>query len=200
MDTVYTVCMIIGFGIPLVTLVFGSLLDGVLDGIDWLDGLTEADLSFGIDVGDFEVCFLPFSVHSICAGLLVFGAAGKVLDGRFTVAAVIAIAVGIGYTVSILVQTLIHRLKKVENTTYSTEQLMLYDAKVINTIVKGGFGSISITTTDGITTNYPAKAENPEISIKQGTIVSLVSFEKNLAIVKEKETLEQKYDKSAGKA
>ena len=194
MDTVYTVCLIIGFTIPLLTLLFGSLLDGLFEGISWLDGLTDLDFDFDIDIGDFEICFLPFSIHSICSGLLVFGAAGKVLQGKYTTVIVALISLGIGYIVSILVQTMIHRLKKVENTTYSTEQLMLYDATVVNTIVKGGFGSISITTADGITTNYPAKAEDPEVSIRQGTVVSLVSFEKNMAIVKKKVSLEEKYE------
>lgn len=195
MDTVFTVCMVIGFVIPLITLVFGSLFDGVLDGLSWLDSITSVDLDFGIDFGDFDICFLPFSVQSICAGLLVFGAAGKVLEGGvLATAAVIAIAVVFGYVVAVLVQTLIRRLKRVENTTYSTDELLLYDAKVVNTIVKGGFGSISITTNDGITTNYPAKAEDPDIVIRQNSLVNVVEFQNNVAIVAEKDLLEKKYD------
>lgn len=195
MDTVFTVCMVIGFVIPLITLVFGNLFDGVLDGLSWLDSITSVDLDFGIDFGDFDICFLPFSVQSICAGLLVFGAAGKVLEGgALTTAVVVVIAVAIGYVVAVLVQTMIRRLKNVENTTYSTDELLLYDAKVVNTIVKGGFGSISITTNDGITTNYPAKAEDPNITIRQNSMVNVVEFQNNVAIVVEKDLLEKKYD------
>jgi membrane protein implicated in regulation of membrane protease activity len=195
MDMVFTVCMVIGFVIPLITLVFGSLFDGVLDGIDWLDSITAIDLDFGIDVGDFDICFLPFSVQSICAGLLVFGAAGKVLEGgALKNIAVVGIAVALGYVVAVLVQTLIRKLKKVENTTYSTDELLLYDAKVVNTIIKGGFGSVSVTTTDGITSTYPAKADDPNISIRQDSIVHIVEFQGNVAIVQEKDLLEKKYD------
>lgn len=185
----------VGFLIPLITLVFGGLFDGVLDGIDWLDGITSIDLDFGIDVGDFDICFLPFSIQSICAGLLVFGAVGKVLEGgALTTIAVTLIAVAVGYVVAVLVQTMIRRLKKVENTTYSTDQLLLYDAKVVNTIVKGGFGSISITTNDGITSTYPAKAEDPNAVIRQNSLVNVVEFRNNVAIVVEKDLLEKKYD------
>ncbi len=197
MDTVFTVCMVIGFVVPLITLVFGSLFDGVLDGISWLDGLNGLDLDFDIDIGGFDVCFLPFSVQSICAGLLVFGAAGKVLEGgALTAVTVVIIAVAMGYLVAVVVQTLIKRLKDVENTTYSTDQLLLYDAKVVNTIVKGGFGSISITTNDGITSTYPAKAQNPETVIRQDSVVSILEFQDNVAIVMEKDLLERKYDEA----
>ena len=73
------------------------------------------------------------------------------------------------------------------------EQLLLYDAKVINTIVANGYGSISVTTLDGITSSYPAKAEEGSISIRQDSIVSIVRFDKNIAIVKEKDLI-KKYE------
>ena len=187
MDNVFTVCMIIGFVVPLITLIFGTLLDGLFEGIEWLDSITSFDIDFGFDIGDFEICFLPFSIHSICAGLLIFGATGKLLsEGSLSDKVLLIITITAGYIAAVLVQSLIKRLKKVENTTYSEEQLIGFTAKVVNTIVKGGYGSISISTADGITTTYPAKAKDPESVIKQDTIVTVVEFQKNIAIVMER--------------
>ena len=190
MDRVYTICIGIGFLIPLLSLVLGELLD-IFDGI--FDGF---DINPSFEIGDTSVCFLPFSIHSICAGLLLFGAVGKTFYNGSNTVVVNIIAGVIGYLFAVVIQTFIHRLKNIENTTVSTEQLLLYDAKVINTIVANGYGSISITTMDGITSSYPAKAEAKDKVIKQDTIVSIVRFEKNIAIVKEKD-IRSKYDLSS---
>lgn len=184
MERTYTICIIIGIGVPLLSLLLGQitdLLDGLLDGISGaLEGL---HIDVSINIGGTGLCLLPLSIQSICAGLLVFGATGMMLiDGKNRVLCNI-IAIAFGYLVSIIVQTLIRKLKKIENTTYSTDELLLFDAKVVNTIVVGGFGSVSITTLDGITSSYPAKAKDPTLSIHQDTKVRVLYFEKNIAIV-----------------
>lgn len=183
MERTFNICMIIGIGIPLLSLILGqitNLLDGLFDGISSIfDGL---NIHLSLDIGNASICFLPFSVQSICAGLLVFGAIGKMLLHKgLTFCLVVAIV--LGYLVSVIVQTMIQKLKNIEHTTYSKEQLLLFDAKVINTIKAGKFGSISITTLDGITTNYPAKAKDPLVEIRQDRKVQVLFFEKNVAIV-----------------
>ncbi|WP_066720020.1 hypothetical protein [Clostridium sp. Marseille-P299] len=191
MDRVYTICVAIGFGIPLLSLVLGKVFD-FLDGI--FDGIFDLlNFDFSFDIGDTSVCFLPFSIQSICGGLLIYGTVGKLFYNGHNAVIVNIIAVGLGYLIAVILQTMIHKLKKVENTTISMEQLLLYDAKVINTIVANGYGSISVTTLDGITSSYPAKAEEKDVSIKQDSIVSIVRFEKNIAIVREKDLI-KKYE------
>lgn len=191
MDRVYTICVAIGFGIPLLSFVLGKVFD-LFDGI--FEGIFESlNFDFSFEIGDTSVCFLPFSIQSICGGLLIYGTTGKLFYNGNNAMVVNIIAGGLGYLIAVILQTMIHKLKKVENTTISMEQLLLYDAKVINTILANGYGSISVTTLDGITSSYPAKAEESDISIKQDSIVSIVRFDKNIAIVKEKDLM-KKYE------
>lgn len=96
----------------------------------------------------------------------------------------------LGYLAAIVIQALISKLKHTQNTTYTKEQLVMSDARVVNTIVAGGYGSISITTLDGITVTFPAKAEDNQLLIKQDVMVSIVQFDKNTAIVRLKELIE----------
>lgn len=183
MDTVFTVCIIVGFAIPLLTLVFGGLLE--VDGFDGdIDGL---DFGFDLPLGDVCICFLPLSVHSICTGLLLFGVMGKILDGTLSPWLLLLIALIVGYCGAVVIQSLIRTLKRVEHTTYSKDQLLLFDGHIVNTVVAGGFGSVSVSTMDGITRSFPAKAENPTQVIRQGTQVTIVAFDGNTAIVKKKD-------------
>lgn len=197
MDRVYNICMLIGFSIPLLTLIFGELgdlFDGLFDGLSGLFDSLDIDLDFDIDIGDASFSIFPFSIQSICAGLLVFGGVGKMVNKGDNMVFANVVAAAVGYLIAILIQTLIRRLKKVEHTTYKKEELMLFDAKVVNTIVAGGFGSISVSTYDGITSTYPAKAEDKKEALRQGTVVEIIRFEKNVAIVRDKKSLEKKYD------
>lgn len=198
MERVYLICIVVGITIPLVTLFLGSLgdifefaFDGVLD-------VLNASIGFDpcIDFGGIDFCLLPFSIQCLSGGALVFGGVGKIMYNGHNLVATNVVAGILAYIVAMLLQTLIRFLKKVENTTYSKEQLLLFDAKVVNSIITGGFGSISVTTTDGITTVYPAVAEDKTVAIRQDSIVSIVRFDKNIAVVKEKKTDEQEYEKN----
>ncbi|HEX3076337.1 MAG TPA: hypothetical protein VHQ24_05690, partial [Lachnospiraceae bacterium] len=97
----------------------------------------------------------------------------------------------IGYLIAVVVQTMIRKLRNIEYTTYSKEQLILFDAVVINAILPGKYGRISIQTYEGITTSYPAKAEDSTVRINQDTKVRVVRFDRNVAIVQE--DIEKKY-------
>lgn len=188
MERIYMICMLIGFLIPLFLFLFGSILH-VLNGLEdalggLLDGLdVGSDLS--LEIGDTCVSLLPFSVHSISAALLGFGAVGQLVYRGDNLVFTNIIAVFSGYVLAVLIQTLIQKLKSTEHSTYSTEQLLLFEAKVVNTIVEGGFGSICIRTPDGVSRTYPAKAENRSLRIKAETQVRILRFEKDVAIVDE---------------
>ncbi|SFR68962.1 hypothetical protein [Anaeromicropila populeti] len=185
MDKIYFICIVVGIAIPAITLIIGEIFD-VFDGIfDAVDSGFDFNLSFHI--GGIEFCYLPFSLQCVSAGLLIFGCMGKIFyNGHNTV--VVNIAAGAaGYVIAIILQTLIRTLKNISHTTYAKEELLLYDGKVINTIVKGGFGSVSITTLDGITTNYPAKAAEKDAVIRQDSIVRIIRFDRNVAIVEKKQ-------------
>lgn len=189
MERIYTICLVAGVCIPLISLIIGGIFDafeGILDGIfNLVDIGVGIDISIGICGIDF--CILPFSLQCLSAGAVVFGGIGKIMYNGHDLLLVNCIAGGAGYLVAVLFQTMIHKLKKIENTTYAKEDLVLFDAKVINSIVKGGYGSISVTTYDGITTKYPAKAMNEEDYIKQDTVVKIDHFDKNIAYVRVKE-------------
>lgn len=188
MERIYTICMLIGFLVPLLLFAFGSVLH-VLNGLDdalggLLDGL-DIGSDFGLEIGDTCVSLLPLSIHSISAALLGFGAVGKlVYRGNNLAVSVVAAGVS-GYVLAVLIQTLIQKLKRTEHTTYSTEQLLLFEAKVVNTIVEGGFGSICIRTPDGVSRTYPAKAADTSLRMKSETQVRILRFEKDVAIVDE---------------
>lgn len=184
MEKVFLVCCVIGCIFPLITLIFSGIADAVDGAFDFLD----FDMDVGFEIGDTTICLLPLSINSICTGLLIYGLLGTFLYRGDNLWAVNLVGIGFAYLAAVVVQTMIRKLRKVEHTTYSKEQLLLFDAKVINTIIEGGFGAISVSTYDGITTNYPAKAENPKQKIPQNTIVTIVEFQENLAIVKPKES------------
>lgn len=186
MNTLYVICIGIGFIIPLISFLFGEIFDffeGIFNGIDFDPTL---------DIGHTSLCLLPFSLQSICGGLLTFGAVGKTFYNGRNAIIINLFAILLGYIIAVMLQTIIHKLKNIENTTHPMEQLLLYDAKVIHTIIANGFGSISVTTMDGITSSYPAKAEAPDIVIHQDTIVSILRFEDKIAIVREKD-ISKKY-------
>lgn len=194
MNTAYTVCMVIGIAIPLCSLILGSLLE-FLDGVfesasDFLEGL---DFDLSIDIGDTSICLIPVSMQSICAGLLLFGTVGKIVfNGENYIMANVA-AVLSGYVAAAAVQTLIHRLKKVDNSPRSQNELLMCDTTITNTIPVGGYGSVSIKTDKGATLSYPAKAQDPSETIRQDTSVHIIYFEKNVAIVVKAKTSTVKF-------
>jgi len=189
------ICMIIGITIPLITLLLGSLGDLFEFAFDGVLQMLDASIGFdaSIDFAGIDFCLLPLSVQCLSGGALMFGGVGMLMYNGSNKIMTNIVAGIVAYIVAALLQTLIHWMKRVENTTYSKEQLLLFDAKVVNSILKGSYGSVSVTSNDGITTVYPAKADNSEISIRQDTVVEIVRFERNIAIVREKDLDEMKY-------
>lgn len=179
----------IGIVIPLFSLV-ADFVDGFCDllSFDFLD--------IDIDIGDdLQLSLLPLSINSICAGLLIFGGAGWLLNyiTGLTVLVVNIIAGVMGYIVAIVIQTMIKKLKRVENTTLSEDQLLLNKAKVINRIPEDGLGAISVELPNSSSVSYPARSSEG-ISIPQETIVEIIEINKGIAIVQSEKWLEEKYE------
>lgn len=203
MDNIFTVCMIVGILIPLCSFLLGNIFhafDAAVDGI--LDLFNVGfDFDLCVDIGGTNLCVLPLSLQSLSVGAAVYGSVGKFLYTGDNLIFTNVVAGGSAYLIATAIQTMIGKLKKIENTTYTKEDLLLFDAKVVNSITKGGYGSVSITTYDGITTTYPAKALHDGEYIKQDSIVRVDHFGDNIAYVIPKteedddELLKKKYDK-----
>ncbi len=188
MEKIYLACIVIGIVIPLFSLV-ADFIDGFCDllSFDFLD----------IDIGDdLQVSLLPLSINSICAGLLFFGGTGWLLNysTNLTLLIVNIIAGVIGYLIAIIIQTMIKKLKRIENTTLSEEQLLLNKAKVINKIPEDGLGAISIELPNSSSVSYPAKSREG-ISIPQETVVEIIEINNGIAIVQSEKWLEDKYER-----
>jgi membrane protein implicated in regulation of membrane protease activity len=180
----YTVCIVIGVSLPLISLVFGQIFGLFSDLFDGLSGIFDGfHFSFDINIGDINICFLPVSVQSVCAGLLLFGSVGKLVfnGGNYVVANIAATAAG--YAAALAIQTFINRLKKIEHRPPSKEELMFCETKVVNKILAGGYGSVSVRTEQG-SINYPAKSLDPIEEIRQNTFVYIIRFDRNVAVVK----------------
>lgn len=184
----YLVCMVIGLVIPVFSLV-ADFLDGCAD-------LISVDLDFlDLDIGDVQLSLLPLSINSICAGLLVFGGIGYLMQ-KGSVMGILwinVIAVASGYLVAVIVQTMIRQLKRVEHPAYKEEELLLSDAKVINRIPADGLGSVSIELPGSSSVSYPAKSYNQQM-IPQNTMVEVVEIQGGIVVARPKDWLLHKYD------
>ena len=184
----YLICMIIGLVIPIFSLV-ADFLDGCVD-------LISVDLDFlDVDIGDVQLSLLPLSINSICAGLLVFGGIGYLLQTGSVMALVWinVIAIASGYLVAVIVQTMIRQLKKVEHPAYKEKELLLSDAKVINRIPADGLGAVSIELPGSSSVSYPARSYNNEM-IPQDTPVEVVEITDGIVVARPKDWLLHKYD------
>lgn len=170
MRDAYIICMIIGFSLLLLS-VLGEFLEG-------LSGAFEAFLNMDINL---ELVFLPISGVSLCTALITFGGMGLLLHNPF-------IAGGIAYIAAMIVQTIIRRLKKVENEAMNREELYLCDGKIINTVLPGGLGTVEFDNIKGISATFACRTVNREEMLKQNTVVELVDFDGEIAVVKKKDT------------
>lgn len=166
MRSVYLICLAVSFIILLLNLL-GDLLEGVHDFFD---------LFIDIDFFDLDLSFLPFSGASICAGLLLFGGVGLLTD-RLSVAALSGLIVSLG------VQQLYLRMKKVDSSVSSRDELYQCTGVIVNAILPEGTGVVAFTKQNGTSSTYPCKFEYPKLRVEQGTKVKLLKFEGEVAIV-----------------
>ena len=97
-----------------------------------------------------------------------------------------------GYICAVILQSIIKRLKKVENFAAEKSEILLSRGTVSNAIPKGGVGAVSILLSTGSNVTYPAKAEDGE-PIKQDKEVNILRFDGDYIIVESTSRLEDKY-------
>lgn len=177
-NTICTVCIIVGFAIPLIDLFFG-----LFNGID-VDLGADTDMDIGIG----------FSFMSLMLGIAVFGIVGKFLTGDLFLPLVILIAFLAGILVYFLVFWFVYKpLKANRNKVLADnmEDLVGKPAEVILTITDDNFGTVKTTDSTGASIKYMAGAFDDELDrhngrIPKGTQVAIVDVDekRKLCIVK----------------
>lgn len=183
MEKVYLVCLIVGFIVPLLTLI-SSAIDGFFDFVAF-------DV-FQLDIGDISVDFLPLSINALSLASLLFGGVGLLLESKFSLLVTNVIAGIIAYVSAVILQTFIKYLKNVKNFADTQQMMFARVGHIQNAIKENGFGSVSLAITNSSVVSFTAKSFDGS-EIPQDTEVEVVEFKDNVAIVKPKESLEEKY-------
>jgi hypothetical protein len=97
-----------------------------------------------------------------------------------------------GYLASVVVQTIVKSLKKVQTKYYgiSETELLMYDGKVVDTILPGQLGTVSFTTLKNISVSYPARCADKSLKLSAGKIVKLIELRDGIAMVEPKNKYE----------
>lgn len=103
------------------------------------------------------------------------------------VAAVIA-----GYLASVIVQTIMKTLKRAQrrNEGVDENELLLYDGKVVDTILPGQLGTVSFTTLNNVLISYPARCADEKLKLETGRIVTVAEKKNGIFIVEPKNKYE----------
>lgn len=188
MDIIYTICMAAGVAVPLLELVAVQLAGAPVGALKRLqERMRRAACLIRLGDADSVVSLLPVSVQGICAGLLVFGTAGRLFAAEQPWWIALLAALILGCAGAVGVDTLTYHLKKTERTSHTAEELMAQGARVLNTIKPGNWGTVEITTPDGVTGVYTARAAGDTDRIKSGQKVRLLRFEGDAAVVDREE-------------
>ncbi len=160
-----------------------------------LDGSPETLLDAGSDLHSvLSFGLLPTSFWSLSSLAITFGAVGSVmtLNGKSRVITLI-IAIVTGYLASVVIQTLIKTLKKVQTRSYgiNENELLLYDGKIIETILPGQLGTVSFVTLTDVRVSYPARCIDKDLRLETGRIVKAIEFKDGIFLVEPK----NKYEK-----
>lgn len=148
---------------------------------------THMDTDLGADAHTmFSLGLIPTSLMSLSALAVTFGAVGGLLtySNKGKVVTLVA-AIIVGYVASVLVQTLIKTLKKAQTNSYGIDEkeLLLYDGKIVDTILPGQLGTVSFTTLKNVMVSYPAKCVDESLRLQTGKIVKVVELRDGIVIV-----------------
>lgn len=170
---VYITCMILGLAFPIISLAF-NIFDFAFDAvaIDALD----------LDVGDFDICFLPLSFNAICLAAVVYGGVGIILINRPPLFRNL-IAGLLAYVAAVLIQSLIKYLKRHSMDADEISNLIGKECIVSNRIPKDGFGSIVFKEEGRADISMPAKAVD-ETEYCQDMKVTIEYIKDHVAFVK----------------
>ena len=169
--TIMYLCFLAGGSVlPFISVIFGFFGDGIDTDIDAdfsadinTDINTELDVGAGVDAGadydigaglgsSFSLGLWPSSLMSISAMAIAFGAVGGIMSytGKGKLITFV-VAFVCGYVASVIMQTIVKSLKKIQRRNYGTKEneLLLYEGKIVDTILPGQLGTVSFTTLSG---------------------------------------------------
>lgn len=153
-----------------------------------VDANIDSDINSGL-----SIAFFPSSLMSLSALAIVFGAVGSVMTLKAKGAVLTFIIAALsGYIASITVQSILKTLKKVQkrNSTINENELMLYDGKVVETILPGKIGSVSFVSLSNIRVTYPAKCSDDRLRLATGRAVKVKEIKDGIVIVEPKNKYE----------
>lgn len=170
---VYITCMILGLAFPIISLIF-NIFDFAFE--------TIAVDAFDLDLGDFDICFLPLSFNAICLAAVVYGGVGILLFDsdpvkRNVIAGILA------YVAAVLIQSLIKFLKRHSVDADEIEKLVGKECIVSNYIPQNGFGAIVYKQEGHADISMPAKGMD-NTALKQDSKVEIVHIKDHVAYVK----------------
>ena len=210
MITVYLCFLAGGAVLPLLSVLLGSLGSGSDVDVDAevdidtdmdVDGSLDTDVDVGTDISghDFDagsilsIGFLPTSLMALSALAITFGAVGSVMElldvNPILTFVVSAIA---GYMASVIVQTIIKTLKRIQKRNYgiNENELLMYDGKVVDTILPGQLGTVSFHTLKEVHVSYPARCADANLRLESGRIVKTLEVSNGVFIVEPKNKYE----------
>lgn len=149
-----------------------------------VDPISESALSIGL---------IPSSLMSLSALAIFFGATGSIMlyKGRGKVITFL-VSLVIGYFASVIVQTIVKTLKKLQVRHYGIHEneLLLYDGKVVDTILPGQLGTVSFRTLKNVLVSYPARCSDDSLRLEAGKIVRAIEIKDGIVIVEPKNKYE----------
>lgn len=210
MITVYLCFLAGGAVLPLLSVLLGSLGSGsevdvdadvTIDADIDVDGAPDmgADMDVDFSGQDFDagsvlsIGFLPTSLMALSAVAITFGAVGSVmelLDSNSILTFVVAAIAG--YLVGVVVQTIIKTLKRIQKRNYgiNENELLMYDGKVVDTILPGQLGTVSFHTLGEVHVSYPARCADAKLRLETGRIVKALEVSNGICIVEPKNKYE----------
>ena len=139
------------------------------------------------------ISLLPTSLLSISALAITFGTTGALMTignrGRILT---FALAVIFGYLAAVIIQTILKTLKKVQTRSsgVNENELLLYDGKIVDTILPGQLGTVSFLTLKNVLVSYPAKCDDSSLKLEVGRMVRVKEFKNGVFIVEPKNKYE----------
>ena len=169
LEYIFTLSILIGFIIPLITIItgwFGGLFGAGAD----VDIDIDISTTSSLDSGGITGGFVPFNLKCLCFSLVVFGAVGHMFRSfmstiLFTVLFLIACVFLAGLAYWGLYHLLIKRLKRSDPSALSFNDLRGRTATVTLPVSAERLGTISLLDTTGASISFRAKVD-PDLKCK----------------------------------
>lgn len=207
MLTFYLCFLAGGVVLPLLNTVLGFFSDGIDSDTDVdidtevggdIQSATDADMDIDTDVGfDGEpilaLSLLPTSLLSLSGLAIIFGATGALMTiGNWSKILTFILASIFGYLASVIIQTIIKTLKRIQtrSSVINENELLLYDGKIVDTILPGQLGTVSFLTLKNVLVSYPAKCDDSSLKLEPGRIVRAKEIVNGVFIVEPKNKYE----------